>query len=141
MSVAQWTNKYVFFFLEDLFRSSYGKLILFKFESTATQFGSDTLTNWDIKLWAQLALWSKLCTATPVLNFVQCSEFISVIPFVSLHIHHSWNLAQVITWMQRDELIHDTYGIHNWKIFILKAAKNFPEWNLNLRLLNSAQTL
>ena len=57
---------------------------------------------------------SRLCTATPITSFVQCSRFISVVAFVSYHIFFKLNPAKVI--MLEVEWI-DTYGINHWRIF------------------------
>ena len=40
---------------------------------------------------------SQLCTASPIVSFAQCSDFISAIAFVSRHIYYNQNLAQVAT--------------------------------------------
>ena len=44
--------------------------------------------------------------ATPVSPFPQCSDLISAIAFVSRHNYHNQSLAQVITWVKQNELMH-----------------------------------
>ena len=79
-----------------------------------TEFCSDTLTEWAIRPWVQLALRAIFLQLLQFHLFVQCSRFLSVIAFVSHHICFKQNLAQIIMlvadWTDR-------YGIHHWKIF------------------------
>ena len=78
------------------FRSSYRNLAWVGFEPTTTEFHSDTLTNWSIRPWVQLALRANFVQLLQFHLFVQCSRFILAIAFVSRHICFKQNLAQVI---------------------------------------------
>ena len=78
--------QYVLFNTEGIFISSYRKLDWVGFEPTSTEFHSDALTDWAIKPWVQLAFRSNFVQLLQFHLFVQCSNFISAIAFVSCHI-------------------------------------------------------
>ena len=80
-----------------IFRSSCRKLAWVGFEPTITEFRSDTLTDWGIRPWVQLALRANLVQLLQFHLFVQCSRFILVFAFVSRHICFKRSLVQVIT--------------------------------------------
>ena len=84
------------------------------------EFCSDTLTNWAIRPWVQLALRANYAKLLQFHLFVQCPHFISVIALVSCHICFKPNLSQVITLVV--EWI-DTYGINHWRIFTSSYRK------------------
>ena len=107
-------NVYIWYLSLKDFWSSNRKLAWVGFEHTTTEFRSDTLTNWAIRPWVQLALRANLVQLLQFHLFVQCSYFISTIAFVSHHICFKRNLAQVIILVA--EWI-DTYGLHHWRIF------------------------
>ena len=65
MSVAEWVDTYGIHHWRIIW-SSYRKLAWVGFEPTTTEFRSDTLTNWAIRPWVQLALGA---------NFVQLLQF------------------------------------------------------------------
>ena len=65
MSVARWADTYGIHHWQILW-SSYRKLSWVGFELTTTEFLSDALTDWAIRL----ALKRLLCTATPISSFV-----------------------------------------------------------------------
>ena len=121
-----------------ILRSSYRKLAWVGFDPTTNEFHSDALTNWASRLWVQLALRANLLQLLQFRFFVQCSRFISAVAFVSRHIFFKQNFAQLITWVQRNELI---YMVFNTEGFIEVAIESLPEWDLNPRPLNSVQTL
>ena len=121
-----------------ILRSSYIKLAWVGFETTTTELRSDALTDWAIRPWVQLALRTNFVELLQFHLFVQCSHFISAVAFVSCHICFKRNLAQVITWVQWNELIHMVFTIEG---FLEVAIENCPEWDLNPRPLNSVQTL
>ena len=99
---------------------------------------SMVLTYWAIKPWVQLALRANFVQLLQFHLFVQCSRFISTIAFVSRHICFKRNLAQVITWLQRNELIKMVFTTETfWEV----AIESWHEWDLNPRPLNSVQTL
>ena len=108
-------------------------------ESPATtEFRTDAPTDWAIRPWAQLALRANCVQLLQFHLFAQCSSFISVIAFVSRHICFKRNFAQVITWVQRNELIHMVFTTEGfWEV----AIESWGEWDLNPRPLNSVQTL
>ena len=108
-------------------------------ESPATtEFRTDAPTDWAIRPWAQLALRVNCVQLLQFHLFAQCSSFISVIAFVSRHICFKRNFAQVITWVQRHELIHIVFTTEGfWEV----AIESWGEWDLNPRPLNSVQTL
>ena len=104
MIVAEWTDTYGIHHWRIL-RNSYRKLAWVWFEPTTTEFHSDALTDWAIRPWFQRALRANFVQLFQFHVFVQCSAFISVIAFVSRHICFKRNLAQVIIWVQRKNLI------------------------------------
>ena len=67
-----------------------------------------------IRQWVQFAIKANFVKLLQFHLFVQCSNFILVIVFVSRHICFDQNLAQVITLVTK---WIDTYGIHHWRIF------------------------
>ena len=110
MSAAEWTDTYGIHHWRIL-RSSYRKLAWVGFEPTTTEFRSDALTDWAIRPWVQLALRANFVQLLQFHLFVQFSRFISAIAFVSRRICFKPNLALVITWVQRNELIHLVFTI------------------------------
>ena len=105
---------YIWYLPLKIFRSSYRKLAWVGFETTTTEFRSDSLTDWAIRPWVQLALRANFVQLLQFHLFVQCSRFIFVFAFVSRHICFKRSLAKVITLIA--EWI-DTYGTHHWRIF------------------------
>ena len=79
-----------------------------------TEFRSDTLMDWALRPWLQLALRANFVQLLLIHLFVQCSHFVLAIAFVRCHISFMQNLAQVFTFAA--EWI-DTYGIQHWRIF------------------------
>ena len=67
-----------------------------------------------IRQWVQFAIKANFVKLLQFHLFVQCSNFILVVVFVSRHICFDQNLAQVITLVTK---WIDTYGIHHWRIF------------------------
>ena len=121
-----------------ILRSSYRKLAWVGFEPTTTEFRSDALTDWAIRPWVQLTLRANFVELLQFHLFVQCSSFISTIAFVSRHTCFKWNLAQVITYLQQNELIHMVFTAEGfWEV----AMESWPELDLNPWPLNSVQML
>ena len=121
-----------------ILESSYRKLAWVGFEPRNTEFRSDALADWAIRPLVQLALRANFVQLLQFHLFAQCSRFISAIAFVSRLIFFKRNLAQVITWVQRNELIHMVFTTEG---FVEVAIESWPEWDLNPRTLNSVQTL
>ena len=118
-------------------RSSHKKLAWVGFEPTITEFRSDALTDWAIRPWVQLALRANVVQPLQFYLSVQCSHFISAITFVNRHIRFKRNLTQVIT-LAAELLIHMVFTTEELQEVVIES---WTEWNLNLRPLNSVQTL
>ena len=80
---------------------------------------------------------NQLCTAVPISFLVQCSNFISAFACISRHIYLYQNLAKVIIFVWQNEPRHMVFTT---KDFLEGVTSNWPEWDLNIRLLNSVQT-
>ena len=78
------------------FWNSYRKLAWMGFEPMTTEFRSDTLTNWAIRPWVQLALRANFVQLLQFHLSIQCSHFISAIVFGNRHICFKRNLGQAI---------------------------------------------
>ena len=74
MLVAEWIDTYGIHHWR-IFRSSYRNLAWVGYESTTTEFRSDTLTKCPIRPWVQLALRAKFVQLLQFHLFVQCSAF------------------------------------------------------------------
>ena len=75
--------------------------------------------------WVQIALRANFVQLLRFHLFVQCSHFISAIPFVSRHICFKQNLAQVIT-LAEEWLIHMVFTTEG---FLEVALESWPEWD------------
>ena len=105
--------------------SSYRKLAWVGFKPTTTEFRSDTLTDWGIRPWVQLALWS---------NFVQLLQFYC---FFSVKFHFGYCLRQspCLFWLKISCANH--MGAVEWIIhmvfitegFFEVAIESWPEYN------------
>ena len=102
------------------------------FEPTTTEFRSDALTDWAIRPWLLLVLRANFLQLLQFYLFVHCSRYISAIAFVSHRICFKRNIAQVITWVQRNELIHMLFTTER---FLEVAIESWSEWDLNPRSL------
>ena len=100
------------------FWNSYRKLAWVRFEPTTTEFSSDTLNDWAIRPWVQLALRANFVQLLQFHLFIQCSHFILAIAFVSCHIYFKRNRAQAITVIY---IIYNTY-IHTYIHTLLHNA-------------------
>ena len=103
-------------------------------EPTSNEFGCSNLLSYEAMI--STRSYSRLCKA--ISSFVQCSSFISGIAFVNHHIRFNKNVAQVITGVQRNELMHILFTT---EIFLEVATISWPVCDLNLRPLNYVQTL
>ena len=121
-----------------IFRSSYREMPWVGFETATNELRSDALTDRVIRPSVPLVIRANFAQIFIFHIFVHCSDFISATTFVSPHIYLNQNLVQVITWVQRNELIHMVF---NTERFLEVAKESCPEWNLNQRPLNSVQTL
>ena len=90
-------NRYVWSLPLKYLWSIYRKLAWVGFEPTTTEFHSDALTNWAIRLWVQLRLRTNFVQLLQFQISVQYSHFVLAIVFVSRHICFKQNLTQVIT--------------------------------------------
>ena len=72
MLVAEWIDTYNVHH-KRIFRNSYRKLVWVEFETTITEFRSDTLTEWALRLLTSTHSQSELSRDTPVSSF--CSVF------------------------------------------------------------------
>ena len=109
--VVEWIDAYAIH-LWRVFRNGYRKFSWVEFSHTTTELHSDALTDWAIRLWVILAPKGNFVQLLQFHLFLQCSRFISNIPFVNHHVCIKWTLAQVITLVA--EWI-DRYGIHHWR--------------------------
>ena len=118
----------------EIFRRSYTKLAWVGFEPTTTEFRSDAPTDWAIRPWVKLALIANFIQLLQFDLSVQCSHFISAIPFMSCF---EQNLTQVTTlaveWFI--DMVFITEG------FFELAIESWPDWDLNPQAMNSAQML
>ena len=96
------------------FELRYRKFAWVGFEPTTTEFRSDAVTDWSIRLWVQLSLRANFVQLLQFHLLAPCSRFISVFAFFSRHICFKRGLAQVIGLVA--EWI-DTLCIHHWRIF------------------------
>ena len=137
ISAAEWTDMYGIHHWMIL-RGRHKKLAWLGFEPRTTEFHSDALTDWATKPWAQRALRANFVQLIKFHLFVQRSRFISAMAFVSCHTRFKWNLAQVITWVQHNELIRMVLKTESfWEV----ARESWPECDLNPQPLNSIQML
>ena len=88
------------------FRSSYRKSTWVGIEPTTTAFCSDALNRVSYQAIRLTRVQSQVITATSISPFVQCSDFIFIIAFVSSYIYHNRNLAQVIPQLYLHCIIH-----------------------------------
>ena len=93
-----------------IFRSGYRKFAWLGFEPTTTEFRWDSLTDWLIKPWVQIALRDNIIQLLQYYLFVEWSRFISVFAFVRRHICSKPIVTVIITLVA--EWI-DTYSIHH----------------------------
>ena len=117
MSATEWIDTYGIHHWSIL-RSSYRQLAWVGFQPTITEFRSDALTDWAIRPWVQLALRANFVQLLKFHLFVQYSRSILAIAFVSRHIFFKRNVAQVITWVQRN-----IYIIYCSRIYIIYYNK------------------
>ena len=112
MSLVEWADTYGIHHLRILW-SSYRKLAWVGFEPMATELHPDTLIDWAIRTWVQLALRA---------NFAQLLQFYHLfnvrfhfdycfcqLPWLFLSKFSGGNHMSVVEWK-------DTYGIHHWRI-------------------------
>ena len=137
MSIAEW-NDTNGSHDSRILRSSYRKLSWVGFQPRTTEFRSDDLTDWAIRPWAQLTLRTNFVQLLQFHPFAQCSRFVSAIFFVRGHICIEPNLADVIIWVHRNELI---YMLFTSEELAEVALEIWLEWHLNPGLLNSIQRL
>ena len=134
---AEWTDMYGIHHWMIL-RGRHKKCNWVGFKPTITEFRSDAQVDWAVKSWAQHALRANFVKLLRFYLFFQCSRSISVIAFVINYIRFNRNHAQVITGVQRNELINIVFTNKGfWEV----AIESWPDWDLNPGPLNSIQTL
>ena len=107
------------------------------FKPRTTDICSDALADWAIRVWVTLALKPNLLQLLQLHLFLQCSRFISVVPFVSRCICVNRTLIpQVTTWVAEWIV---TYGTQHWRILGSSYTK-FAWVEFEQPPLNSAQT-
>ena len=102
-----------------------------RFKPTITYFSLDVLKS--LSYHTISLTQSQLYRATLISSLVQCSNFISAIAFVCLHICRNQNFRQVITWVRQNELIH---MVLTTGVLAKIAIENWPEWDVDPRPLN-----
>ena len=95
-------NQYIWYSPLKYLWSIYRKLACVGFEPTTTEFHSDALTDWAIRLWVQLRLRTNFVPLLQFQIFVQCSHFVLAIVFVSRHICFKQNLLQGREFINRE---------------------------------------
>ena len=122
MLVAEWIHTYVVNRWRS-FRNSYRNYAWVGLEPTTTEFRSDAVTDWVIRLGVALAPKANFVQLLQLHLFVQSSRFILIFSFVCCHICFKQTLAKVIPWVA--EWI-DTRGIHHWKISSISYREFSP---------------
>ena len=133
MSAAEWIDTYVIQHWRIL-RSSYRKLAWVGFQPMVCWILFTRSKQLSYQAMSSTSSQSQLCKATPVSSFCSVFAFDFDHDFISGHVCLKQNLAQVIIWVQRNELIYIVFTNERfWEL----AIESRLELGLKLRPLNS----